>query len=39
MVILTEILDNNFYKAFTNEYFFFGLFGLLNPDDDNFITR
>lgn len=39
MVILTEILDNNFYKAFTNEYFFFGLFGPLNPDDDNFITR
>ena len=39
LVILTEILDNNFCKAFTNEYFFFGLFGPLNPDDDNFITR
>ena len=40
MVILTEIVqDNNFCKAFTNECFFFGLFGPLNPDDDNFITR
>ena len=40
LVILSEIVqDNNFCKAFTSEYFFFGLFGLLNPDDDNFITR
>jgi hypothetical protein len=40
LVILTEIVqDDNFCKAFTNERFFFGLFGLLNPDDDNFITR
>jgi hypothetical protein len=38
LVILTKIgQDNNFCKAFTNECFFFGLFGLLNPDDDNFI--
>jgi hypothetical protein len=39
MVILIEILDNNFCKAFIKEYFFFGLFGPLNPDDDNFIIR
>jgi hypothetical protein len=40
LVILSEIVqDNNFCKAFTNECFFFSLFGLLNPDDDNFITR
>jgi hypothetical protein len=37
IVILTKILDYNFCKVFTNEYFFFGLFSLLNPDDDNFI--
>jgi cellulose synthase/poly-beta-1,6-N-acetylglucosamine synthase-like glycosyltransferase len=40
LVILTEIIqDDNFRKAFTNERFLFGLFGPLNPDDDNFITR
>jgi hypothetical protein len=40
LVILTEIVqDDNFRKAFTNERFLFGLFGPLNPDDDNFITR
>jgi hypothetical protein len=39
IVILTEILDNNFCKAFTKEYFFFGLFGPLNPDDNNFIIH
>ncbi|RVX70810.1 hypothetical protein B0A52_05461 [Exophiala mesophila] len=31
--------DPNFIDGFTNERFFFGLFGPLNPDDDNFITR
>jgi len=40
LLILTEIVqDNNFCKAFTNKWFLFGLFGPLNPDDDNFITR
>jgi hypothetical protein len=40
LVILTEIVqDDNFRKAFTNDRFLFGLFGPLNPDDDNFITR
>jgi Glycosyltransferase like family 2 len=40
LVILTEIVqDGNFRKVFTNERFLFGLFGPLNPDDDNFITR
>ncbi|PVH75962.1 glycosyltransferase family 2 protein, partial [Cadophora sp. DSE1049] len=40
LVIRIKIVqDNNFCKAFTNERFFFGLFGLLNPNDDNFITR
>jgi hypothetical protein len=40
LVILTEIVqDDNFRKAFTNERFLFGLFGPLNPDDDNFIAR
>jgi hypothetical protein len=38
MIILSKIVqDNNFCKAFTSEYFFFGLFSPLNPDDDNFI--
>ncbi|KAH8743072.1 hypothetical protein F5882DRAFT_236383, partial [Hyaloscypha sp. PMI_1271] len=37
LVILTKILENNFYKAFINKYFFFSLFGLLNPDNNNFI--
>jgi hypothetical protein len=40
LVILTEIVqDDNFRKAFTNKRFFFGLFGPLNPDNNNFITR
>jgi hypothetical protein len=39
IVILTKILDNNFYKAFIKEYFFFGLFGPLNPNNNNFITH
>jgi hypothetical protein len=40
LVVLTKIVqEDNFRKAFTNESFFFGLFGPLNPDDDNFITR
>jgi hypothetical protein len=40
LVILTKIVqDNNFCKAFTNERFFFGLFGPLNPNNNNFITR
>ena len=40
MLVLTEIVqDNNFRNAFNKESFFFGLFGPLHPDDDNFITR
>jgi hypothetical protein len=36
----TRVLqDRAFLRAFTNERFFFGLFGPLNADDDNFITR
>jgi hypothetical protein len=31
--------DPKFRYNFTNERFFFGLFGPLNADDDNFITR
>jgi hypothetical protein len=31
--------DENFPDSFTNEMFLFGLLGLLNCDDDNFITR
>lgn len=36
----TEIFaDPAFQAGFQDERFFFGLFGPLNPDDDNFITR
>jgi cellulose synthase/poly-beta-1,6-N-acetylglucosamine synthase-like glycosyltransferase len=36
----TEIFaDPAFQEGFQNERFFFGMFGPLNPDDDNFITR
>ena len=36
----TQILqDEEFLKGFTDERFFFGLCGPLNPDDDNYITR
>ncbi|OJJ36068.1 hypothetical protein ASPWEDRAFT_28654 [Aspergillus wentii DTO 134E9] len=36
----SEILqDPDFIAGFTNERFFFDLFGPLNADDDNFITR
>ena len=36
----TAILqDSDFIHGFQNEYFFFGLVGPLNVDDDNFITR
>ncbi|OBT38936.1 hypothetical protein VE00_10564 [Pseudogymnoascus sp. WSF 3629] len=39
-IILAEIVqDPKFIKQFINERFFFGLFGPLSPDDDNFITR
>ncbi|KAK4234245.1 glycosyltransferase [Achaetomium macrosporum] len=38
--IRTEILRRpEFLRGYTNERFFFGLFGPLNPDDDNYITR
>ncbi len=38
--IRTEILQNpDFLPGYTNEWFFFGLFGPLNPDDDNYCTR
>ncbi|EAU37664.1 conserved hypothetical protein [Aspergillus terreus NIH2624] len=33
------IQDPSFIKDFTNEKFFFGKFGPLNADDDNFLTR
>ena len=36
----TEVFaDTVFQEGFTNEKFFFGKLGPLNPDDDNFITR
>lgn len=36
-VYCTEIIKNNrFLDSFTNEKSFFGLFGLLNSDDDNY---
>ncbi|KAH6853110.1 nucleotide-diphospho-sugar transferase [Chaetomium sp. MPI-CAGE-AT-0009] len=36
----TEILSHHdFLPHYTNERSFFGMFGPLNPDDDNFITR
>lgn len=31
--------DPDFIQGFSNEMFFFGKFGPINPDDDNFITR
>ncbi|KAK3904285.1 glycosyltransferase [Staphylotrichum tortipilum] len=38
--IRTEILQHpDFLPGYTNERFFFGLFGPLNPDDDNYCTR
>ncbi|KAJ4286637.1 hypothetical protein N0V88_007927 [Collariella sp. IMI 366227] len=38
--IRTEILRHpEFLPGYTNERFFFGLFGPLNPDDDNYNTR
>jgi cellulose synthase/poly-beta-1,6-N-acetylglucosamine synthase-like glycosyltransferase len=33
------VQDPDFLAGFVNEYFLFGLFGPLNADDDNFITR
>ncbi|KAK3987676.1 nucleotide-diphospho-sugar transferase, partial [Cladorrhinum sp. PSN332] len=36
----TEIIQlPEFLDGYTNEMFFFGLFGPLNPDDDNYNTR
>ncbi|AEO69811.1 glycosyltransferase family 2 protein, partial [Thermothielavioides terrestris NRRL 8126] len=38
--IRTEILRHpEFLPGYTNEKFFFGLFGPLNADDDNYVTR
>jgi cellulose synthase/poly-beta-1,6-N-acetylglucosamine synthase-like glycosyltransferase len=38
--IRSEILQHpDFLRGYTNEKFFFGMFGPLNPDDDNYITR
>ncbi|KAK3299744.1 nucleotide-diphospho-sugar transferase [Chaetomium fimeti] len=38
--IRTDILHHpEFLPHYTNERFFFSMFGPLNPDDDNFITR
>lgn len=40
MAIRTSVIqDPEFVRRFTNEYFFFGLFGPIAADDDNFITR
>jgi len=33
------VMRRDFRKGFTNERFFFNMFGPLNPDDDNYITR
>lgn len=33
------VLRQDFREGFTNERFFFNMFGPLNPDDDNYITR
>ncbi|KKA31075.1 hypothetical protein TD95_004595 [Thielaviopsis punctulata] len=39
-VYRTEIVQSeSFMRKFTNERFFFGMYGPLNADDDNFITR
>ena len=35
----TILQDPEFLHGFQNEYFFFGKYGPLNADDDNFITR
>lgn len=32
-------MQDDFINGFVNEYFFFGKYGPLNPDDDNYITR
>lgn len=38
--IRTEIVNtSDFLSFFENERFFFGLFGPLNPDDDNAISK
>ncbi|KAJ4419952.1 hypothetical protein N0V82_004666 [Gnomoniopsis sp. IMI 355080] len=38
--ILTAILQNKeFRQGYSNEMFFFGWFGPLNPDDDNYVVR
>lgn len=38
--ILTDILQNkDFRQGYSNEMFFFGCFGPLNPDDDNYVVR
>lgn len=40
LAILSSILKNNdFRQGYTNEMFFFGWFGPLNPDDDNYVVR
>lgn len=40
MAIRTSVIqDPKFVRRFTNEYFFFGFFGPIAADDDNFITR
>ena len=33
------VLEEKFIHDFQHEYFFFGMFGPLNADDDNFVTR
>lgn len=32
-------MEDEFINEYLDEYFFFGMFGPLNPDDDNYITR
>jgi hypothetical protein len=39
-MVRTEIVqDEKFLQEFLDEWYFFGLIGPLNPDDNNFITR
>ncbi|KAK1752776.1 nucleotide-diphospho-sugar transferase, partial [Echria macrotheca] len=39
-IIRTRIItDQQFLDGYKNEMFFFGKYGPLNPDDDNFLTR
>ncbi|KAI1167969.1 nucleotide-diphospho-sugar transferase [Nemania serpens] len=39
LVRASIVKDEKFLSGYLNEKFFFGLFGPLKPDDDNFLTR